>query len=247
MQVKFAHTPSEKKQIMMGRMAAANGHHMHGATPIGGYYPAHFNPAYAQQAGYNPYAMPPPHMGGYPYGGSMGGPSRVAKGPDGCNLFVYGIPETMGDPELSSLFASFGNVLNAKVYRDLQTGKSRGFGFVSYATVDAANAACQAMDGYQIAGSKKRLTVKPKSDSPSAVPHAHAHPAAAAHPGPHGHPHGQHPMHMQQLHHAMQHMSLQPQPQQRYMQHGQQQNQQQAQQQHSPDAAAQPRGGYPTY
>jgi hypothetical protein len=40
----------------------------------------------------------------------------------GANLFVYGIPESYGDQDLSTLFATFGTVLNAKVYRDLTTG-----------------------------------------------------------------------------------------------------------------------------
>jgi len=146
MQVKFAHTPSEKKMLAqratMGG-AAGNGvppHMMHAAPA--GFYP--FNQAYGAPPGvggphgYNPYmaaaaaaaagGAPP---GAYPYpmgnGHQQGGASsrsQVTKGPEGANLFVYGIPESYDDHDLSQLFAQYGTVINAKVYRDLATGKS---------------------------------------------------------------------------------------------------------------------------
>jgi len=145
MQVKFAHTASEKK-MLLHRQLTGQSHPalpgMHGQAggnmpaAMGGYYPAGYNPAYGN---YNPYMGGAHGPASYPsqygaMGGAHGGNNAqrhsVTKGPDGANLFVYGIPESYNDQDLSGLFANFGNVINAKVYRDLSTGKSKGFGFV---------------------------------------------------------------------------------------------------------------------
>lgn len=49
-----------------------------------------------------------------------------------------------------SLFSSFGKIVSTKIYRDRKTGKSRGFGFVSFDSVESADAAIQKMDGYEV-------------------------------------------------------------------------------------------------
>lgn len=90
------------------------------------------------------------------------------KGPNGCNLFVYGIPDSYSDADLTSLFANFGQIVSANVQIDLQTGKSKGFGFVSYTQPANAQAAIQAMDGFMISGKKLSVRLKgpPKRASP---------------------------------------------------------------------------------
>ena len=58
--------------------------------------------------------------------------------------------------------------LAGKVYVDKRTGESKGFGFVSYPTVEAADAAIASMNGFQI-GSKRlkvqRLPIEPVSQA----------------------------------------------------------------------------------
>lgn len=39
------------------------------------------------------------------------------------------------------------NILPARVIMDRETGRSRGFGFITYATTEDASSAIQAMDG----------------------------------------------------------------------------------------------------
>lgn len=53
---------------------------------------------------------------------------RCVIGPSGANLFIYHLPRDLTDADLSTLFASFGNVVSAKVYVDKRTADSKGFG-----------------------------------------------------------------------------------------------------------------------
>jgi len=87
-----------------------------------------------------------------------------AEGPPGCNLFVYQCPDDYVDENLAELFESFGNVVSAKIFIDPSTGRSKGFGVVSYDMPEAAEAAMTSMDGLQIGG--KRLKVNLKKDRP---------------------------------------------------------------------------------
>jgi len=95
-------------------------------------------------------------------GGVGGGKSKNAEepsfGPPGCNLFVFHLPDDWADDELLEYFAPHGSVVSAKVMRELGTGRSRGFGFVSYEDRVSAATAIKKMQGYKILG--KRLKVE---------------------------------------------------------------------------------------
>ena len=70
-------------------------------------------------------------------------------------LFVGGLAWATTDDGLREAFSSFGNVVEAKVIVDRQTGRSRGFGFVTYDNEESAANAREAMhektlDGRQI-------------------------------------------------------------------------------------------------
>src|SRR2546426_62275 len=53
-------------------------------------------------------------------------------------LFVGGLPFATSNDQLRDLFAEIGEVASATVVTDRDTGRSRGFGFVEMATVEAA-------------------------------------------------------------------------------------------------------------
>jgi CUG-BP- and ETR3-like factor len=88
------------------------------------------------------------------------GGSKPLEGPAGANLFIYHLPHDLTDADLATAFNPFGNVLSAKVYVDKNTGESKGFGFVSYDSVIAAENAIEQMNGFQIGN--KRLKVQHK-------------------------------------------------------------------------------------
>ncbi|KAG7456281.1 hypothetical protein MATL_G00250120 [Megalops atlanticus] len=72
------------------------------------------------------------------------------EGPEGANLFIYHLPQEFGDQDILQMFMPFGNVVSAKVFIDKQTNLSKCFGFVSYDNPVSAQAAIQAMNGFQI-------------------------------------------------------------------------------------------------
>lgn len=57
-----------------------------------------------------------------------------------CKVFVGGLPSSCGADEFRSYFSQFGEVVDAQVMIDHNTGNSRGFGFVTFASEATVNA-----------------------------------------------------------------------------------------------------------
>ncbi|MEC7947311.1 MAG: RNA-binding protein [Myxococcota bacterium] len=75
----------------------------------------------------------------------------------GNKLFVGGLAWATNNDGLREAFASFGEVTDAVVILERDTGRSRGFGFVTFAEESAAQEAIAAMDGQELDGRAIRV------------------------------------------------------------------------------------------
>lgn len=69
-------------------------------------------------------------------------------------LFVGNLAWEVTSDDLRALFSEAGNVVDAVVLMDKMTGRSRGFGFVEFASADEAKAAVEKFNGYDLKGRK---------------------------------------------------------------------------------------------
>ncbi|MEM6789810.1 MAG: RNA-binding protein, partial [Myxococcota bacterium] len=72
-------------------------------------------------------------------------------------LFVGGLSWDTDDSGLLAAFQPYGDVREAKVITDRETGRSRGFGFVTYSNRDEASTAMEAMNGAELDGRTLRV------------------------------------------------------------------------------------------
>lgn len=71
--------------------------------------------------------------------------------------FVGGLAWATTDGRLEDAFRPFGEVVQSKVINDRETGRSRGFGFVTFADEAAMNEAIREMNGKELDG--RNITV----------------------------------------------------------------------------------------
>ena len=67
-------------------------------------------------------------------------------------LFVGSLDFSVTSDELKQAFAQFGAIVDAVVVMDKFTGRSRGFGFVTFETAEMADAAAAGMNGQPLKG-----------------------------------------------------------------------------------------------
>ncbi len=86
----------------------------------------------------------------------------------GNRLYVGNLAFSTTDQGLRDAFASAGEVTEATVVLERDTGRSRGFGFVVMATNDQAQAAIQQLNGQMLDGRALRVNEaeerKPRGD-----------------------------------------------------------------------------------
>ncbi len=68
------------------------------------------------------------------------------------NIYVGNLSFDSSDADLKGLFATYGEVLSAKVISDQFTGRSRGFGFVEMSDREEGLKAIQALDSKEVGG-----------------------------------------------------------------------------------------------
>jgi len=72
-------------------------------------------------------------------------------------VFVGGLAWATEESGLRAAFERFGAISDCKVVLDRDTGRSRGFGFITFDDAGAADQAIEEMDGTELDG--RRLTV----------------------------------------------------------------------------------------
>ncbi|KAF3482963.1 polyadenylate-binding protein [Arthroderma uncinatum] len=70
------------------------------------------------------------------------------------NIYVKNVEQDVTDEEFRALFEKYGDITSATLSRDNDTGKSRGFGFVNFADHEAASAAVEGLNEYDLKGQK---------------------------------------------------------------------------------------------
>lgn len=72
-------------------------------------------------------------------------------------LYVGNLPYSVDSEKLKELFASFGEVEEAVVIEDRQSGRSKGFGFVTFKDDEAAKKAISEMNDKEVEGRKFKV------------------------------------------------------------------------------------------
>jgi RNA recognition motif-containing protein len=67
-------------------------------------------------------------------------------------LYVGNLPFGTTDQDLEGLFSESGPVASTNIITDRDTGRSRGFAFVEMESREAAEAAIQRLNGYELEG-----------------------------------------------------------------------------------------------
>ena len=75
----------------------------------------------------------------------------------GNKIFVGGLNWDATEDAIREAFGASGTITEAGVVQDRDTGRSRGFGFVTYSSDEEANAAVEKFDGEEFMG--RKLTV----------------------------------------------------------------------------------------
>ncbi len=84
-------------------------------------------------------------------------------------LFVGGLPWAMDTQRLKEVFAEFGDLVDARVITDRETGRSRGFGFVTFGSPEATERAIT-LDGQEVDGRRIRVDRAQEKERPSRPP-----------------------------------------------------------------------------
>ncbi len=73
------------------------------------------------------------------------------------DIYVGNLPYSATEEEITDLFAAYGPVERAKVITDRETGRSKGFAFVTLGDQSQLNAAVEALDGQDFQGRALRV------------------------------------------------------------------------------------------
>ncbi|RAQ57710.1 glycine-rich RNA-binding protein 2 [Aspergillus flavus] len=76
-----------------------------------------------------------------------------------AKVYVGNLSWNTNDESLRQTFSEFGNVLDAIVMKDRETGRSRGFGFVTFSAQTEADAAIGGLNEQELDGRRIRVNL----------------------------------------------------------------------------------------
>jgi len=84
----------------------------------------------------------------------------------GANIFIGNLDPEVDEKLLYDTFSAFGVILTTpKIQRDPETGNSKGFAFINYASFEASDAAIEAMNGQYLCNRAIAISYAFKKDS----------------------------------------------------------------------------------
>lgn len=87
---------------------------------------------------------------------------------DNKKLYVGGLSYDAQNEDLTEAFAPFGTVEDVRIITDKFTGRSKGFGFVTFSSDEEANAAIDAMHEKEFMGRTITVNVaRPREERPA--------------------------------------------------------------------------------
>ncbi|MBK1883019.1 RNA-binding protein [Luteolibacter pohnpeiensis] len=83
------------------------------------------------------------------------------------DIYVGNLPYSATEEDVTGLFAEFGPVERVKIITDRETGRSKGFAFVTLGDQSQLNASIEALNGYDYQGRALRVNAsEPKESKP---------------------------------------------------------------------------------
>jgi len=75
----------------------------------------------------------------------------------GAKIYVGNLPFNITEKEFSDLFSSYGEISEAVIIKDKYSGRSKGFGFVTFADEAATSKAIAEMNGKEVQGRELKV------------------------------------------------------------------------------------------
>lgn len=83
------------------------------------------------------------------------------------DIYVGNLPYSATEEDVSGLFAAYGPVERVKIITDRETGRSKGFAFVTLGDQSQLNASIEALNGFEYQGRALRVNAsEPKESKP---------------------------------------------------------------------------------
>jgi RNA recognition motif-containing protein len=85
----------------------------------------------------------------------------------GVKVYVGNLPFSCAEEQLKELFAPYGGISEVTLIKDKFSGRSKGFGFITFESQEAADKAIAEMNGKEIEGRAVTVNIaRPMEDRP---------------------------------------------------------------------------------